>query len=233
MKMVTARSISREIHQVFDGEKGSAGSRIMASILKKADSAEGVVNALFSAPSSGQIKGGAVAALDSLKKAYDTYLPKEAAKAAWDDIRLAYWMRIAEKKTGDVGGPQALATSIRTAINSQGSIAKKLFTPEEIGEMNRLATVLQGIARRNPNTSWSGVSMGALLKDIGNAVLNIVGWNSTVLRTAAGPALKPFTEAYGRAQAGKATGWGSGAGARRAPPLPLAGPTGGIAREDF
>jgi hypothetical protein len=233
MKLVTARSISREIHQAFDGEKGSAGARIMANILKKADSAEGVVNALFSAPSSGQIKGGAVAALDSLKRAYDTYLPREAAKAAWDDVRLAYWMRIAEKKTGDVGGPQALATSIKTALNSQGSIAKKLFTPEELGEMNRLAMVLESVARRNPNTSWSGVSMGALLRDIGNAVLNIVGWNNTLVRTVAGPALKPFTEAYGRQSAGKATGWGAGAGGRRAAPLPLAGPSGGVARENF
>jgi hypothetical protein len=230
-KMVAARGISRDIHAVFDGAQGTPGARIMAHVLKTADSAEGVVNALFSAPSRSEIKGGAIQALDSLKKAYDTHLPPEAAKAAWDDIRLAYWMRIAETKTGDVGGPAALSNAIKTAMNSQGSIAKMLYTPQELAQMNRLAGILQNISQRNPNTSWSGVSMGNLLKEIGNATLSMIGANSIFARTAAGAALKPVVNAYGRASASAATGGagGMGAAAPRPSPFALAGPTSGLA----
>lgn len=226
-KLTTARGITREVHEFFDGPQGTAGAKIMANVLKKADSAEGIVNALFSAPARSEIKGGAIQALDSLKKAYDKFLPPEAAKSAWDDIRLAYWARISDVKTGDVAGAKALASAIKTAINNQGSLAKKLFTPQEIARMNRFAGILEDVARRNPNTSWSGVSIGGLLRDIGNAVVTMLGGNSIIGRTVVGTALKPVAGAYGAAQARAATGAGMGAALPRWPPPSVPGGLGG------
>lgn len=227
MKLSAARTISREIHQVFDGQKGTAGARVMSSILKNADSAEGVVNSLFSVSPKSEIKGGAISALDSLKKAYDRHLSPEAAKAAWDDIRLAYWMRIVDRKTGDAGGPQAIASAIKSAINNQGSIAKRLFTPAELAKMNRLATTLDQVARRNPNTSWSGVSVGALMKDVSNSFLSAIGWNTPVGRMAMGVVAKPFVGQYGEGVAAAALN------PERIRPRvpPIAGLGGGVARE--
>ncbi len=227
-KMVTARAVSRKIHEVFDGPQGSAGAKIMSNVLKKADSAEGIVNALFSAPSRSEIKGGAITALESLKKSYNTFLPPEAAKAAWDDIRLAYWMRVAEVKTGDVAGAKALASSIKNAINSQATVVKMLYTAEERGRMSRMAALLEDVARKNPNSSWSGISIGAFMKDIGNALLTMLGANSIVGRTAIGAVGRPVQNAYGAARARAATGGGTGASVPALPPPSFGGFGGGV-----
>ena len=231
-QMVTARGLSRQIHEIFDGPQGTAGAKILGNVLKKSDSAEGVVNALFSAPSKSEIKGGAITALAHLKRAYDTYLEPTAAKAAWDDIRLAYWMRIVESKGGgEVAGPMALSSGIKNAINSQRSVMNMLYAPEEIAKMQRMAMLLDDIKRRNPNTSWSAIGVGALFKDAGNAVLSMIGANSIIGRTAVGTVMKPLQHQYGAAQMRAATGGGQGAAVPRLP-LPSYGGIGaGIGAE--
>jgi len=227
-KMVTARAISRKIHEVFDGKQGTAGANILSDVLKKTDSAEGIVNALFSTPGKSEIKNGAIDALTSLKKSYDTFLPPEAAKSAWDDIRLAYWMKTVEGKTGDATGAKGLSSAIKTALNRQESVARMLYTPEEIGRMQRMAKLLEDVGRKNPNSSWSGVSIGAFMKDIGNAALTMIGANSIVGRTALGTVGKGVQNAYGAAQVRAVTGGGQGAMAPQLPPPPWAGPAGGL-----
>lgn len=232
-QMRTARAISRQVHEVFDGVKGTAGERILGSVLKKADSAEGIVDALFSGQTRAQVKSGSIDALKRLKEAYTRFLEPEAAKAAMDDLKLAYFMRMVEDKAGRVMEPRALSSSLKNALASQRSVLTALgVTKEEMARMGRLASLLEDVARRNPNTSWSGVTMSAFMRDIGNALMSMLGANNVLVRAAAGPAIKPFQEAYGRALVGRATGGGQGAAAPRLLPPPIAGPAAGIAGSD-
>lgn len=179
-QLKTARGISRAVHDTFDGEKGTAGARILADVLKKADSAEGVVNALFTGTAS-EIKGGTMAALQNLKTAYQKHLAPEAAEAAWNDIRLAYFLR-AVQNTKDLdakaAGAQGLQSAISNMLNKQGSVVRMLYTPEEIGMLRRFSTSLQGIELKNINRSWSGVSAASYARDFMGAIIQAFGFKS-------------------------------------------------------
>jgi hypothetical protein len=206
-KLKTARGISRTVHETFDGERGTAGARILADVLKKADSAEGVINALFTGPTS-EIKGGTVSALQNLKTAYDTNLSPEAAKAAWNDIRLAYLLRAVQNPKsldGEAPGAQALQSSIATMLSKQGSVVRTLYTPEEIGMLRRFSTALQGIERKNINSSWSGISAASFAKDFMGAIIAAFGFKSTLAGTVGNMAgANVVKRAYGSAAASQA-----------------------------
>lgn len=222
--LVTARGISREVHEAFKGPAKSGADRILAKVLNDANSAEEIVNALFSSPSKAQIKNGAVPALDSLKKAYDKYLSPEAAKAAWDDIKLAYWVKTTTKPTGEVMEPAMLSSALKTAANSQNTVWLTLYSPQERATFRMLASVLDDVKRRNPNTSWSAIGVGQLAKDIGDAVLTMIGGNSIIGRSAARWVAKPFSAEYGAAQLRGAVGrTGQGASLPARPPPPISG----------
>lgn len=229
--MIIARGVTRELKQTFQGAKGSPGSRIMADILEKSDSPEGIVNALFLNPASSEIKRGSLDALKSLKRAYDTYWPRNSpeAKAAWDDIRLAYWLKVVEKKTGEQFGPAQLSSNIKAALNNQKSISEFLFDAQERSRMMRLAAVLDDVKKRNPNTSWSGVSIGSMMKDMGDAMVTMLGANTVLGRMAIRTVTAPVREGWNAARMRSATGGGAGVlPVGRLPPQ-IAGPAGGIA----
>lgn len=206
-KIKIAKGISHEIHQVFDGQKGTAGARILSDVIKKADSAEGVINALFTGPTS-EIKGGTISALQSLKTAYDTHLAPEAAKSAWDDIRLAYFMRMVQNPKNleaQAPGAQALQSSIANALNKQSSVVRALYTPEEIGMLRRFSAALQGIDRKNINSSWSGVSAASFARDFINATIQAFGFKSKMAGTVGNIAGASMAKhAYGSAAASEA-----------------------------
>lgn len=223
----TARALTKQIHEAFDGQQGTAGARILGKVLKTADSAEEIVNALFSAPVRSDIKTGAISALRSLKEGYTRFLEPEAANAAWNDVRLAYWNRLVSNRAGEVPGPAQLASSIKNAIGSQQTMMKELFSPAEIGRMQRLASILDDVKKKNPNTSWSGVSVGNLMKDVGDAMLSMIGAN-TVLGRAAVRSVGTLTRsAAGEAQLSAATGAGRGAVVPSLPPPTWTGGLGG------
>lgn len=209
-KLRTARDATRTMREIFDGQKGSQGATLLKQIMDKADSAEGIVNALFTGPTA-QIKGGTMSALNNLKRAYDTYLEPAAAKAAWDDIRLAYWLKVTTDKGNDVRNPAALASSIKNMLGTQGSVARSLYTPAELASMRRLAAAMDDIKRKNPNTSWSAIGVGSLLKQGFDALLKTIGFDSVLGRTAAATFGGPAIRAYGGVQASRATGGLQGA----------------------
>jgi hypothetical protein len=206
-QLKTARGISRTVHDTFDGERGTAGARILGDVLKKADSAEGVINALFSGPTS-EIKGGTISALQNLKTAYDKNLAPEAAQAAWNDIRLAYLLRAVQNPKsleGEAPGAQALQSSIATMLSKQSSVVRTLYTPEEIGMLRRFSASLQGIERKNINPSWSGVSAASFAKDSINAIIAAFGFKSTLAGTVGNMAgANVARRAYGSAAASQA-----------------------------
>lgn len=230
-QLVTARTLSREIHEAFDGVSGTAGEKILGNVLKKADSAEGVIDALFSGQTKSSVKSGSIDALERLKTAYTKYLEPDAAKAAIDDLKLAYFQR-AVMKNGEIMEPKALSNSLKNMLASQRTVLTTLgISREEMGRIGRLAGLLDDVARRNPNTSWSGVTMSQFLKDVAGVIFTMIGGNSIAAKVVAGPALRPFQEQYGRAIASGATGAGQGVRVPRLLP-PIAGPAGGLASSD-
>lgn len=232
--MIIARGLTRQIKETFQGQRGSPGARIMSDILEKSDSPEGIVNALFLNPASSEIKRGSVDALKSLKRAYETYWPKNSpeAKAAWDDIRLAYWLKVIERKTGETYGPAQLASNIKGALNNQKTVTNLLFDAGERGRMMRLAAVLDDVKKRNPNTSWSGVSIGAMMSDMGNAIASMLGANTVLGRMAIRTVSAPVREGWNAARMRAATGGGAGVQPPALPPPSYAGPAAGALTQD-
>jgi len=194
-KLVVARGLTRQIHEIFDGVSGTAGARILGQVLKdtKNDSAEGVINALFVGPTS-QLKNGSFSALDHLKRAYQTYLPADQAKAAWDDIRLAYFLRLVQGKgempggaaanTANAGalGVQAIQSNLRQALTTQESITRLLYTPKEVDMLRRFIKATDGIEKKNPNRPWSGIAAGGIIRDMANSLITAFGFNSVMVK---------------------------------------------------
>jgi hypothetical protein len=205
-KLVVARGMTRQMHEIFTGKTGSHGAAILKKVLEQGDTPELIVNALFTAPARSEIKTGSREALLALKRGYDTYLPPDAAKAAWDDIRMAFWLRTVQQKTGETGGPAAMSTAIKGMLKNQGSLAKLLYRPKELGRFRRLAATLDDVKQRNPNSSWSAIGIGAYLKDLSDAVLSMIGANSVAGKMAIRFASGPIRNQYGAVQARKATG---------------------------
>lgn len=233
-QMRTARALTRTIHEVFDGKQGTAGADVLSKVLNKSDSAEGVIDALFSGQTRSNVKSGSIDALGNLKTAYRKFLEPEAAAAAIDDLKLAYMKRAVEDAGGKLKEPRALASALRNMLGSQRSVLNALeISAEQQAMIGRLASVLEDVSKRNPNTSWSGVSMAGFMKDIGNALLTMIGGNSLIGRAASGVVLKPLQDQYGKALVRQATGGGQGARlVPRLPPPPFAGPGGAIAGSD-
>lgn len=214
--LVTARGISREVKDAFATNPRTPGDRIMAQVLEKADSAENVINALFTGPTA-QIKQGTLEALQSLKGAYDRYLPADAAKRAWNDVRLAYWLRIAQGKSGEAVGAQQFQTNLKTAMQTQGSVFNLLYSADEKAAMQRLARAVSGVEMKNINRSWTSPGVAGFMKEGFDALLKAIGWNNPLVQTAIRTVGGPAYSAYGTTQATRATAQG-GLAARR-PPL--------------
>lgn len=210
-KLRTAIDSTREMMQIFKGQPGTSASRIMTELVEKADNPARFVDALFTGSAS-QVKQGSMTALKQLKSAYDRYLPAEQAKSAWDDLRLAYWLKMTADKGNEVKTPGTLAASIKTMLGDQKALTQALFSPQEMAQLRRMAGALDEIKAKNPNTSWSAMGMGQLMRDMFNAVLRMLGWDTVIAKTLAGTAARPFAAAYGQAQSARAFG-GAGNGA--------------------
>lgn len=200
-----AREHTRTLHEIFDGQKGTPAANILNTVFKGADSPEQIVNALFTGPSS-QIKGGAPTAIRNLNRAYETYLDPAQAIQAKQDLGLAYWLKMTADKGNEVKTPGQLASAIKTMLGDHKSLSREIYSPEVLGSMRRLATAMDEIKQKNPNSSWSGIAVGALMRDLGSAALKAIGWDSVLGRTVGGLALKPVAGTYGKVQANRATG---------------------------
>jgi hypothetical protein len=182
----TARGITKEIKDLFQPKdatgRTTAGARILSDVLEKADSPERVVQSLFF--SGGQtpasIKSGSLEALQNMKAILDKYPAKDVAKQTWDDIRTAYWMKLVQDKKGELFSPKVMLNNIKTAEQSQSSVFKTLYSPEEIAQMVQLKKALETISYVDPNPSGSAVGGAALLKKAIGKLFEVIGGNSKI-----------------------------------------------------
>jgi hypothetical protein len=172
--MVTARGVTRKLHEIIDIPGNPAGSRIVKQILDGADSPEQIVRELFVGPTAKSVKPGSIEALKSLKQMAGQ-LPKEEGEQLMSDIKLAYWLQIVRNPAGKEGeniyNPQVLLRNLRVSSDSQRSVWHTLFTPQEIAMRNRLTRAIENGPTFHdwtikPNSSRSGTTIGRMFMDV-------------------------------------------------------------------
>lgn len=171
MQLVKARGFTKEVRDLFapklaDGTKSPAAQSI-GKILDpgKADSGEGVIDALFGSHGSRGVNQGTVSTLRNVKAAFDRFATPEAATQAWNDIRLAHWARLVTDRTGAPLGPTAILRNINGAMQSQSTLMNSLYTPSEQMQMRSFVKALRAVTYKPPNASGSGYTTGLVIQD--------------------------------------------------------------------
>lgn len=170
MNLVKARGFTKEVRALFEPRDASGavspGGKRLAAVLDpaKSDSGEGVVNALFGSTGSLNANKGAVQALSNLKTVLQKYTPDQAPQA-WGDVGLAYWSRLVTGKNGEMLGAQAISNNIKAAFQSNASVMKVLYTPQQLTEIRLFGRAVENIAYKPPNASGSGYTGASFIKD--------------------------------------------------------------------
>lgn len=176
-KMSAAREITREVKGLFQPRnsqgRAAPSNRILAQVMDEADTPEGVLsNLLGNAGPHTTPKAGVVDALTRIKmildKAGSSGAANMGAKETWNDIRLAYWLRLTTDKAGASLSPTMLKKNIEQAFTNQGSILRTLYSDAERREMHAFGKAVGEAAYKDPNPSGSGSAVRALVK--GNGV---------------------------------------------------------------
>jgi hypothetical protein len=171
-KMSAAREITREVKGLFKPRtaqgRAAPADRILAQVMDDADTPEGVITALLGAAGPHTPpKAGTVDALQRIKailqKAGDD-AGGMASKETWNDIRLAYWLRLTTDKTGATLSPTMLRKGIDQAFASQHSVLRTLFSEVERNEMRAFARAVGEAAYKDPNPSGTGSVIRGLVK---------------------------------------------------------------------
>ncbi len=175
-----ARDTTKELKMIF-GEKGpdgksSPGRRILQEVLDKADTPEAIVAKLFGNQGfDGAPKQGSMEALQLIKRGLDRYAEKDLAQATWNDIRLGLWSRMIQTKPGEIHTPTMLAKNIDSAMRSQQSIMKFLYSPEELRTIRNFSRAMKEIAYKDPNPSGSGTAAAFYAGQFGQALFAMLG----------------------------------------------------------
>jgi hypothetical protein len=203
-----ARDVTKDIRATFEPSykgKPTPGSNIIEKVLadEKGASAEGVVQAIFGAfAKTGSPKDGVVQALGNLKKALNNKEWAGEGNTAWNDIRLAYWMRLVQDKQGNVYTPQVMLNNIQNALQHQGSVMRILFGPEEQSKMVRFASALRHVSWKDPNPSGTGTAVALQTREFITTMMKAIGWQTGgVPGLVAATAMTPIRNAAGAAGA--------------------------------
>lgn len=197
-----ARGFTKEMREVFAPSlagKATPAAKRLAAVMDKADSPEGVINQLFGSVGSRGVDQGSVGALTNMKSALDRFLPADVAKSTWDDVRLAYWVRLVQGRNGDMLGPQAVMNNIKSALSQQQSVVRSLYTPAEETTIREFVRALETIAYKPPNASGSGYTAASFAKDFVQRLFGAFGLQSRLAQTAI--ELSGLPKAYGTAAA--------------------------------
>lgn len=178
-KLVSARGMTREVKELFEPKTPSGtltpGAQRMKKVMETADTPEAVVDALFGTQGSRGINQGSVEALRSFKTALERFADRDTAMQTWNDMRLAYWTRLVVGRNGEMLGPQAIVTNVKTALQNQRTVLETLFTTSERVEIALFLKAVEAAAYKPPNASGSGYTAGRLMKEGVEGLLNAFG----------------------------------------------------------
>lgn len=166
--MRAGRQVSAEVKGLFEPRQGASltpGGKRLQQVMQGADTPEGIISGLIGDVSmKGLPKAGSYEALENLKSALWKFGDKEIGQQTWNDIRLAYWQRIALGKNGDVLTPARILENIKLAEKNQGSIYKLLMEPMERSEISKFKRALEGVVWKDPNPSGTATAVAIFSK---------------------------------------------------------------------
>ncbi len=169
-KMHAAREITREVKSLFQPRnaqgKATPGSRILAQVMDDADTPERIIATLLGegGPQTTP-KAGVVEALGRIRTILDKgggSAGNMVAKETWNDIRLAYWLRLTTDKSGATLSPTMIKKNIEQAFTSQKSILDILYKPAEKRQFNKFAKAVGEAAYKDPNPSGTASALRAM-----------------------------------------------------------------------
>jgi hypothetical protein len=200
--MRIARDTTRTMRSIFSptGRNGrpTPGARIVNDVLERSDSAEGIVTGLFGGGPAANVPDGTIEALRLMRAGLQRYAQSDVGRQTWNDIRVAYWVRLVRDKTGEAFSPAHMLRNIKLAQNNQASVLKELYKPHERAAMGRLRKALEQITYKDPNPSGSGVALAAYTKQLLGRLLSTVPYAQTAWEFSGVPS------AMGRAAAKRA-----------------------------
>jgi hypothetical protein len=127
---------------------------------------------------------GGVGALRNIKQALDKYAEPDTARQTWNDIRLAYWVRLVQGKNGELVGPTAMMNNIKTAFANQRSALETLYDPTELVRIKQFVRALEAVSYKPPNASGSGYSATQLMGGPLGKLFEAFGLNTKVAQLA-------------------------------------------------
>ncbi|HAF39534.1 MAG TPA: hypothetical protein DCG72_11165, partial [Gammaproteobacteria bacterium] len=159
MKMREAMDVTKYIKGMIKPidtrGKETAAARILNKV-SDAETGEEVINSLLGAAGpKGSFPRDGVKALKQYKKLVHKFGGK-IGRQAWNDVRLAYWLKLITGKDGEMIGPQAIKTNIETAMHHQKSAFDVLYTVMEQRQIRRYLQAVKNITYKDPNPSGSG-----------------------------------------------------------------------------
>jgi len=177
-KMSAARVITREVKGLLQPRnaqgRSTPANRILSQVMDEADTPERVIsNLLGDAGPQTPPKSGVVDALVRIKAILDKS-GNATAKETWNDIRLAYWLRLTTDKSGATLSPTMLKKNINQAFTSQYSVLKTLFTEAERGEFRAFARAVGEAAYKDPNPSGTASALRAMANGPRTSLLKTV-----------------------------------------------------------
>ncbi len=141
--------------------KATPSTKILDKVAK-AETGEEALAALLGKSSPGvQVKDGVVQAVRTYRNALQKFGGKEGADA-WNDIRLAFWLRMVTGKDGNTASKGQMLRNINEAFANNRSLMNTLYTKSEQASMKRLGNAIKAITARNPNPSGTGQAVRAL-----------------------------------------------------------------------
>lgn len=158
----TARAFTKDMKQLFapteiTGVKTPAGRKLDV-IFNKADSPETVLDAIVPEPAT-KLRPGDV---DALKHMKEILVNRGQAPDVWDDLRLAYWVKIAQDNKGQIHSPKLLQNRINAAFENQRTAIDVMFDPAEQSLMKRFASALDEATWVDPNPSGSSYALESM-----------------------------------------------------------------------
>lgn len=175
-KLIAARDVTRNLQGLFSPTelgRQTPGARILKSIMTQ-DTPENIINSLFSGAKAG-IKNGSVEALQNIKTALQQHTPPEIAEETISALRIAHWAKLVQGKDGQLLSPQVQLNNIRSAMQSQGSLLRELYRPQDEAIIRRYANQLEQITWKDPNPSGTATGLASLAKQMFGKVIDVLG----------------------------------------------------------
>ena len=166
--LLNARRTTAELRGILsprlNGKKTPA-ARILEKV-RDADTGEEVLKALLgsSGPKS-EVATGGVTAMKHFKAA-TTKLGGKAGRDAWNDVRLAYWLKLVQNKGGEMLPNGTLVNSIRDSMKNRESLMRVLYSDKERKLMLQFAQAIKSATPKDPNPPGSGTAIRGLFPNL-------------------------------------------------------------------